>query len=495
MLRALQQPVPANERLGLTRHPVGAQNFDDWIGFQPRQLDAVIAAANAERILYGGAAGGGKSYLLRWYGIRTLMRLANQYQVRGVRIGLFSESYPTLEERQISKIRMEVPRWLGVMNNQRHELRLDKRYGGGVLCFRNLANPDDYLSGEYAQVLFEEQTQCPEEKYDFVCTRVRWPGVPEFENIAMGASNPGGIGHAYCKRRWIDRQLSVREHRHRYVYVPALCKDNKYIPSGYVENLMALPEKLAKAYAEGSWDIFEGQYFVEWTRDIHVVRPFQIPKSWPKFRCIDYGFAKPACCLWVAVNPWYSQLVVYRELYVTQHNPEQFAKRILQLTPADEEIFYTVLDPACWSNEKGHGSTADDMRMHGLICEPGNNDRLDGWFRVRQYLEPWDVLHDGKIVTVARLVYFNTCLNSIRTVPSLIHDDIRVEDVDTDSEDHAGDAIRYGVMSRPAMEMDTSQKELQAFHQRVRLEGLLKEFPSLRRGRQRDEWAEGELYS
>ncbi|MHB9105770.1 MAG: hypothetical protein ACYDCO_01825 [Armatimonadota bacterium] len=486
MLKALEYDHSPNFRLGETSSPVAIEDFDNWVGFQDRQLDAVKACYNGMRILYGGAAGGGKSYLLRWFGIRELIRMYAEYGIRGIRIGLFSESYPTLEERQINKVRMEVPSWLGKMNEQRHNLQLHRRYGGGVLCFRNLAHKDDYLSGEYAKVLFEEQTQCPEDKYDFVCTRIRWPGVPTWENIALGATNPGGIGHAYCKRRWVDGHLNAKEAKHTYRYIPARCSDNKYIPQGYVYNLMALPEKLAKAYAEGSWDIFEGQYFVEWDKDIHVVRPFQLPKQWIKFRCADYGFAKPAAMLWCAVNPWHQQVIVYRELYGPGMNPEQFAKKTLAMTPAGEDIAYTVLDPACWGDPKGDGSIADDMLMHGLSCLPGNNDRIDGAFRMRQYLEPFEYLQGGTPVKVARLVFFTNCVNCIRTIPSLIHDEHRVEDVDTDGEDHAYDGLKYGLMSRPSIDLTAEQQEVDAYKERKRLEFFNREFPE--RARRQARW-------
>ena len=460
--------------------PSDTRNFDKWVGFQPRQIDAVKATQSATRVLYGGAAGGGKSFLLRWWAIREAMRIYQEYGIKGVRIGVLSDTYPNLEDRQLSKLRYEVPGWLGRFNGQRHELTLAPKYGSGVICFRNLDKADNYLSAEFAKAAFEEQTSIKEETYDFLCSRIRWPGLPDKEFVALGGTNPGNIGHAWNKRRWIDSHLYPREQHHKYAFIRALATDNSYLSDGYWQNLMALPEKLAKVYALGSWDIFEGQYFVEWDKDIHEVRPFQIPKQWLRFRCADYGYAKPAAMLWCAVNPWYQQVIVYRELYGPGMNPEQFAKRTIAMTPADEEISYTVLDPACWGDPKGDGSIADDLMIHGLACNPGNNDRIDGWFRCRQYMEPFEYLDHGRAVQVARTAWFTNCVNCIRTIPSLIHDEHRVEDVDTDSEDHAADAWRYGLMSRPTIDLTAEQKETDAYRERRRLENLHKLFPGMK---------------
>jgi phage terminase large subunit len=486
MPNPVQQDVPPNMKLAATKAPV--TDFDAWIGFTERQLDAIACGALYDRVLYGGAAGGGKSYMLRWGAIRENIRCAKQYGVKGIRFGVFCKTYPELEDRQLSKVRLEVPKWLGKLNEQRHELRLNDKYGGGVICFRNLDNPQSYLSAEFGKAYFEEQTTAEEDKYDFIGSRLRWPGVPAYENTALGATNPGGIGHAWCKRRWIDGHLTQRERTKRYAFIPAKALDNPHLPDGYYDNLRSLPEKLARAYADGCWDVFEGQYFVEWDSQIHVVRPFQIPKQWVRFRAMDYGFAAPAAVGWWAVNPWYNQLICYRELYVTQHNPEMLAKRILAMTPADEEIAYTVIDPACWANTAGKGSVADDLMTHGLACMPGDNNREAGWFRVRQYLQPFEVLIGQQTRNVARMAFFSTCTNHIRTIPALIHDEHRPEDVDTDGDDHCGDETRYAVMSRPVIDLTSGQAEVDAYRERRRLEGLYRDFPDMKR---RHEAAQG----
>jgi len=456
--------------------------FNSLNSFFEKQNDARDCARLYDRVLYGGAAGGGKSRFLRWLGIEELIRLHQQYGVRGVRIGVFCENYPVLEDRQISKIRFEVPEWLGRMNEQRHELHLAPEFGSGVLCFRNLDKPRSYLSAEFAKALFDEITQVKEEVYDFICSRLRWPGVPEFENCAVAATNPGGIGHAWVKRRWIDGQLSARESRYTYAFVPSKALDNPHLPDGYWERLRSLPERLARAYADGDWTFFEGQYFTEWRPEVHQVTPFAIPKDWLKFRSADYGHAKPAAMLWWAVNPWFSQLICYRELYGPGMTPKALAENTLAMTPEGEDIVYTVLDPACWSSKAGEKSIAEQMLLYGLACQPGVNDRIDGWSRVRLYLEPFEYLAPprpgeapAKPLTVARMVFFSNCVSTIRTLPALVHDEIRVEDVDTDSEDHAPDAVRYAVMSRPDTDLTAQQREVDDWRARMREEHLKRE--------------------
>jgi predicted phage terminase large subunit-like protein len=222
-----------------------------------------------------------------------------------------------------------------------------------------------------------------------------------------------------------------------------------------------------------------GRFIMEWDSAIHVAEPTPIHKQWTRFRSLCSSPDKPAAVAWWAVNPWYQQLICYREHYNHSHNPRQLAQKVLALTPADEDITYTVASPAIWSKREGESSIADDLLAHGLACIPGNDDRSDGAARVRQYLEPFEVQHKGALVRVARVVFFSNCANSIRTLPVLMYDPRRIEDVDITGEDACYNAVRFAVMSRPAIDLTSAREELAAYKERRQLEADRREFPNV----------------
>src|SRR3990167_1842900 len=185
---------------------------------------------------------------------------------------------------------VEFPRWLGEIKDTKTDglgFHLNPQYGGHILALRNLDDPSKYLSSEFAIIAVEELTTNEEKKFHLLRGRMRWTGVSNPKFIA--ATNPGGIGHEWVKRRWIDKSFPIeeREIADKFAFVPALPQDNPYLAESYLQTLKSLPEKLRKAYLEGNWDVFEGQYFSEWNSDIHVVEPFAIPESWVKIRGVD----------------------------------------------------------------------------------------------------------------------------------------------------------------------------------------------------------------
>ena len=414
-----------------------------WSNFQPKQKETEDAVDLYDYVFYGGSAGPGKSYFLRHYPIKFLIENCwHKLGLRGVRAGLFCENYPALHDRHLSRIAYEFPTWLGSYRAQQHELVLQDKYGGGIIAFRNLDDPSKYLSSEFALIEVDELTKNPRETFDFLRLRKRWPGVERTKFV--GASNPGGVGHDWVKQMWIERVFPSEEsERDQFHFIKALPTDNRYLPESYYNTLASLPEKLRKAYRDGNWDVFEGQYFSEWDKDQHVINPFVIPEDWKKFRAYDHGRENPACCQWFAVD-YDGNAFCYRELYVRGQNVDQIAKELCRLSEG-ETYDYSVADPAIFAKTgfvDAHGgqTIAESFARSGVHFLPASNRRVDGWALMHQYLA-WDV-HKSP-----RLRYFKTCYNSIRTVPSLIHDEHRPEDVDTNGEDHAGDATRYFLMS------------------------------------------------
>lgn len=418
----------------------------------PKQEEFLKASDRYKYLLYGGAKSGGKSYILRWGLVRKLLKWAKEGH-KGVRVGLFCEDYPSLKDRQITKIEKEFPKWLGTLSDSNTEgmsFKLKPEFGGGVIALRNLDDPSKYASSEFAIAAIDEITKDKREVFDLFRSTVRWPGLED--TGIWGATNPGGVGHLWVKRLWIDRTFGKEDPPgHMFHFIRSLPTDNPHNAQSYIEELKLLPDRLRKAYFEGNWDVFEGQYFNEWDRDKHTVHPFPIPPSFKKFRAYDHGRENPACCLWCALD-YDGRVWVYRELYVKGMNVDQIASEINRLSQG-ETYEFSVADPAIFANigfvDKYGGQTiAETFGRNGIIFLPASNRRVDGWNLMHQYLH-WDPnkLNDEKQIIPPKLIFFNTCYDSIRTIPALVHDDLKPEDVDSDGEDHAGDAIRYMLMS------------------------------------------------
>jgi phage terminase large subunit len=428
------------------------KKLSELINPTPQQLVAFEALKWFKYILYGGAMGGGKSYWLRWAVVVLLISFTRRFGVRGVYAGIFCEDYRTLEDRQISKVKSEFPRWLGTLNKSNHEFTLSEEYGSHIIAFRNLDDPGKYDSAEFAIIAIDEMTKNPESIFGILRRRLRWPGIPAKELRFLGGTNPGGIGHNWVKKLFILREFDPNEQEsEQFKYIPAKATDNPHLDPNYLLTLQSMGEKERKAYLEGDWDVFAGQFFSkEWGREWNICEPFPIPQHWPRFICLDYGYSAPSAVFWLAIDD-YGRIYVYREVYGPGMTYRKLGRVISEMTPKDDPVDLIVADPAIFS-KTGHQdddseprSGADELAegMNGrFVVIRGNNDRVNGWGIMRQYME--QKKYDEKISS--RLIFFNTCKNAIRTIPALIHDEVRGEDVDSDGEDHAGDAIRYGIM-------------------------------------------------
>lgn len=444
-------------------------NFSDLVNFTEKQNEANEAVKKFKFVLYGGAMGGGKSYWLRWELVRLLLYYYAKYRIKHIAVGLFCEDYPALKDRHLNKIKFEFPAWLGEYYAQDHNFVLKKEFGGGMICFRNLDDVSKYQSAEFAAEAVDELTKNTKDVFDFLRTRLRWPGIEDTKFIA--GTNPGGIGHAWVKDMWINNVFDNNEQeKDKFYFIQARATDNPHLSQSYYTTLESLPEQSRKAFLEGDWDLFKGQYFSEWRKDLHVVEPFNIPYEWKKIICIDYGFASPSAVYWCAVSPE-GYFYVYRELYEAQLTASSLADRIIAMTTDSENIKYWVADPSIWSRKGESGlsvaeimkNTYRDKKRMGLDLVQGNNDRINGWRMVREYLKPF-MVGDNKM---AKLQVFNTCYEFIRTFPTLVYDAIKVEDLDSDGEDHAADSVRYGIMTNPAPSViDPMRLKQKLFNQR-----------------------------
>jgi len=416
--------------------------------FKPtdRQKECLDALREYRYILYGGARGGGKSHLLRWW---LLQSLIEYYKVglRDVRVMLACESYPVLQDRQISKINVEFPRWLGEVKKTQTDglgFFLKEEFGSGVILLRNLDEPSKYMGAEFAAIGIDQIEKIPVTTFDMIRGSLRWVGVRKPRLI--GTANPGGM--PWVKQYWIDRVFpkELEDRANEFKFVQALPSDNEYLDDSYWDELNSLPERLRKAWVEGDWGVFSGQAFPTWDENIHTCEPFEIPDHWVKFRGIDWGHAKPFACVWIAKEPATGRIYVYRELKRAKLTDRYQARLIRDMTPPQENIAATYADPSMWNtkNLADVVSSSDNEYMHeGIYLTRADNSRLNGKRKVDRLLEN---LPDGR----PGLIVFKTCKEFINTFPYLmLNDDGHgdPEDVNTDQDDHEYDALRYALTS------------------------------------------------
>jgi len=431
--------------------------WSEIAGFTEKQRSAIEATYKHRFVLYGGARGGGKSRLLRWWLLEYLLNCYKKHGMSNVHVGLFCETYPDLRDRQISKIKQEFPVYFGRVKETKEEglgFHLEDKYGGGVIALRNLDDPSKYQSAEWAAIGVDELTMNTKETFDILRGSLRWVGLnrPGF----MGATNPGGIGHMWVKQLWIDRDFpqELKKIEHEFKFVQSLPTDNSHLSESYWDDLRTLPPDLQRAWVYGDWDVFAGQAFPGWRSHLHVIEPFELPAHWPRWRAVDWGFAAPFCCLWFAKDPTSGRIYVYRELYTSGMTDQEQAKTIRDMTP-EMGVTITYADPAMWQRKNREGeiySTADEYYEQGIALEKADNDRLSGKRKVDRMLMS---LPDGK----PGLQVFSTCTNLIRTLPALAYDRAKVEDVDTKQEDHAYDTLKYGLSNYDAQVYVTPEPE------------------------------------
>ena len=416
-----------------------------WVA-QDRQRE--FLHRTEDEVLYGGAAGGGKTDAL----LADAIRLCVEHP--GAKTMFLRRTFKDLS-RPGSAIDRSKELLTGVANWRGSDFKWEfADYGGSVLAFAHLENPGDVYSYQGTQLdglYWDEVTQFTEEQYQFLRSRVR-ATVPGVKPKIRAATNPGNIGHGWVRKRWVDAApwgspFPIRAESGAVIasgcFIPARVSDNRRLlerDPGYATRLEGLPEHLRRAYLDGDWDIFAGQVFTEWRRDKHVVRAFTVPKDWPRWCGVDFGYGAPWCCLWLARAPG-GTVYVYREAYQKGLSDWDQAKRIRRESHG-EDVRWVVADPSAFSKQPNGKSIADVyFDSAGIRLSRGNNDRLSGLQRLHEYLRPGvEGLEPG-------LQVFDTCANLIRTLPALVYDDHNVEDVDSASDDHSYDALRYALMA------------------------------------------------
>ena len=402
--------------------------------FSVTEKQARFIRADEDEVLFGGAAGGGKSYGQLIDAMIFALRYPRSKQL------ILRRTYAELEKSLIRESLSLYPREIYRYHSQSHVGRFAN---GSLIDFGYCATENDvyqYQSAEYDVIRFDELTHFTEFQYTYLISRVR--GANGYPKQVKSSTNPGGIGHVWVKNRFVlPSSHGTRfesEHGTR-IFIPSFVDDNRFLmekDARYKERLAALPELQRRALLEGDWDVFEGQYFSEFSRTLHVCEPFQIPKSWRRYRALDYGLDRLAC-LFIALSPE-GDAYVYREVCESNLIISEAVFRILSCTPKDEQIYCTLAPPDLWhrSQESGKSKASIFAACH-LPLTRTSNDREAGWLAVKELLSA----RRG----APRLHIFRNCEELIRCLPQLQIDKTRPCDTETEPHaiTHAPDALRY----------------------------------------------------
>ncbi len=400
--------------------------------------------ATEDEVLYGGAAGGGKSYG------QIIDAFLCSIKYPGIKQLILRTSFPELERSLIMTALKVIPRALYHYNSTKHKMTFKN---GSIIEFGYLSSDSAltmYQSAEYDIIRFDELTHFTEFQYTYMQSRIR--GVNPFPKQIKSSTNPGSKGHGWVKARFIEPmppETVFEDGGRERVFIPAKVQDNNFLMESdpdYLKRLDALPENERRALKFGDWDIFEGQYFPEFNREVHVIEPFEIPSYWRKFRSMDYGLDMCAC-LWYAVDTE-ENIYVYREFCESGLILSEAAKKITEIGKG-EKIQYTVASPDLWNRRQDTGrSGMEIMAGAGLVgLTKADDRRVEGWRNMREYLK----IEENESGRSCKIKIFNTCRELIRCIPLLVHDKHNGEDCAGEPHDitHAPESFRYGLMSRP----------------------------------------------
>lgn len=440
------------------------------LNFSISKKQKAFIDAKEDQVLYGGAAGGGKTFA------QIIDAFLKAVTYPGIKQIIFRNSFPELNRSVVLNALTLIPKELFTYSQQSHKMTFKN---GSIIEFGYLSSDSDvsnYQSAEYDIIRFDELTHFTEYQYKYMGSRIR--GANAFPKQIKSSTNPGSRGHAWVKAHFVTpatpgERFKIEAAQGVYqtgIFIPALVQENKFLmeadPS-YITRLKSLPESEMKALLYGDWDIYEGQYFSEFKNDpahykdrrfTHVIDPFDIPEGWRIYRSFDFGYAKPFSVAWWAVD-YDGRLYRILELYgckkgqngadVPNEGVKWPVEEIFKTVAETEKNhawlsgrdIYGVADPSIWDKSRGI-SVAETAEGFGVYFEPGDNARLAGWMQVR-YRLAFD--ENG----IPMMYVFSNCKGFIRTIPSLQFDNTKVEDLDTEGEDHIADEVRYMCMANP----------------------------------------------
>ena len=398
-----------------------------------RQLEFI--RSTSFETLFGGAAGGGKSYA------QLIDALIFALKYPGSKQLVLRRTFPELKRSLIQVSLSLYPTHIATYGETNHRWKF---VNGSIIEFGSCDSENDvtkYQSAEYDVIRFDELTHFTKFQFTYLLSRVR--GVNGYPKQVKSSTNPGGIGHGWVKERYIDNMIPGEE-RDGKIFLPARVQDNTFLMKNdpnYIKRLEMLDERSRKALLHGEWDLFEGQYFDEFSNDIHVcVPPDPIPSWWKRYLAIDYGLDMLAA-LWIALEPngtaW-----VYREVYQSGLIISQAAESMIAAEDG-EHIDQRLAPPDLFNRRQETGRSAIDIFAEaGLYFDKAMGERVPGWYAVKEYLRPFE---DEQGIRTAKLKISPVCKNLIRTLPLLTTDTVNPNDTANTPHEytHAPDALRY----------------------------------------------------
>ena len=426
----------------------------------PKQIFA--HSVDVDEMLYGGAAGGGKTEFLLAEAITMLLMVPNSKAL------LLRRTFPELEQEIEPRLLARIPRSIGKYNTTKHTLTFRN---GALLRLGYLEKDSDvyrYIGAEYQMIVFDELTTMNMKSYTFLKSRVRAAGevLATMKKLGLkpcmkATSNPGGRSHGEVKRMFVDPAppetiITDEETGQTRIFIPAKLGDNPHLDTDYAKRLASLPTHLRRALLDGDWAVLEGVRFAAWRPEMHTIKACSPEEfyGYPRVVAVDYGFAAHFAALWIAKMPD-GDLVVYRELYEKNLTAKQQAQLILDSEMPGERTpsrpLGLVMDRAMWNRGEASGTEHLGDPEAPPIGSPAHhyqtvigqrptkamNARITGWALIDEHMV---IQEDGR----SRLHIMETCRDTIRTVPELPRDKNNPEDVDTKAEDHLADALRYG---------------------------------------------------
>jgi len=431
--------------------------------FSPNKGPQVdFLAAPEKEVLYGGAAGGGKSFAM----LVDLLRYASNGNHRAL---LLRRTLAELTEL-IDQSRKLYPKAFpgAVFRESKNTWSFPS---GATALFSYVDKDNDvtrYQGQSFTWIGVDELGQYPTPYvWNYLRSRLRTTD-PEIQTYMRASANPGGVGGWWLKKMFVDpavpndpfwatdidsgnilrygpnHPINADKPLYQRRFIPARLTDNPFLmESGeYEAMLLSLPEVERRRLLEGDWDVADGAAFSEFDRSKHVVDPFEVPYNWPRLRAADYGYSSPSCVLWGAVD-WDGNIWIYRELYDKGYTGETLARIVNALEEHDPLMQISVLDGACWSKHGTGPSIAETMIRNGTRWIPADKNRIPGKIELHRRLAVDERTDEPK------LKIFSTCTNLIRTLPTIPLSKTNSEDVDTKADDHAYDALRYMCMTRP----------------------------------------------
>jgi len=428
--------------------PVNQELVDSNVVFRANEgPQSDFLSAPETDVLYGGSAGGGKSYAMLIDPLRYAHRKAH-------RALILRKTMPELKELIDTSRELYPKAFPGARYKEQ-----EKRWlfpSGATLEFGYLDRDADvyrYQGQSYSFIGFDEITHLATEfPWQYLGSRLRTTD-PEIEVYLRCTANPGGVGHNWVKKRYIDPSTPNKAFRGKdklvRKFIPARLKDNPYLydDGRYEMMLEALDEVSRRRLLNGDWNINDGVAFPEFIRDLHVIETFDIPNSWFRFKGADYGYTSPSSVLWLAVDPDDNTVICYRELYEKGLTGDGLGQRICDMEMGEVSSIPGVLDTSAWSRTGYTGPTiGQTLNNQPYDCKfrPADKNRVAGKIQIHERLKIGD---NGR----PKFQVFSTCRNLIREIETLPVSETNSEDVNTHSSDHAYDALRYALMSRPRM--------------------------------------------